>query len=160
MHNFEFLTLNLKLMKIVNRRAGYLYHILEEAEAGIVLTGAEVKSLRLGRGSLEEAFARMKEGEVWLHNFLILPYQHADSRDYDPARTRKLLLHRKEILSLTHKMEGKNLTLIPLACYTTGRFMKVKLGIGRGKKVYEKREAKKRADLEREVRRELKQKLH
>src|SRR3990170_687725 len=147
-------------MKIVNRRARYLYDITEELEAGIVLSGAEVKSIRGGRGSLEEAFARIKDGEVWLYNFLVPPYQHADARDYDPTRARKLLLHREEILRLIHKMEGKKLTLIPLACYTTGLFVKVKLGVGKGKKAYEKREAKKRADLEREVAREFKQKLH
>jgi len=147
-------------MRIVNRRARYLYHILEELEAGIVLTGAEVKSIRQGRGSLEEAFARIHDGEVWLHNYLVPLYQHADGRDYEPTRERKLLLHKVEILRLVHKMEGKNLTLVPLACYTTGRFVKIRLGVGRGKKAYEKREAKKRADLEREVAVEFKQKLH
>ena len=147
-------------MDIVNRRARCLYHLTAELEAGIVLTGAEVKSVRQGRGSLEEAFARIRDGEVWLYNFLIPAYQHADIRGYDPTRARKLLLHKRETLRLFHTIEGKHLTLVPLACYTTGRFVKIRLGIGRGKKVYEKREERKRADLEREVAREFKQKLH
>ena len=143
-------------MKIVNRKARRDYQILDEIEAGVVLSGAEVKSLRSGRGRLSEAFARVREGEVWLYNFLISAYKHADVLNYDPARPRKLLLHKKEILSLTGKMKGKDLTLVPLVCYTTGRFVKVKLGLGKGKKQYEKREAKKRRDLDREVARTLK----
>lgn len=142
-------------MKIVNRKAKRDYQIIDEIEAGIVLSGAEVKSLRSGRGRLSEAFAKLKDGEVWLFNFLIPAYKQANSRDYNSSRPRKLLLHRKEILSLGHKMESKNLTLVPLVCYTTGRFVKVKLGLGKGKKQYEKREAKKRKDLEREVARAL-----
>lgn len=143
-------------MKIVNRRARYNYKILEELEAGIVLTGAEVKSLRQGKGSLERAFARVKDGEVWLYNFVIPHYKHADPRQYDPTRPRKLLLHRREILALEQKMKGENLTIVPLVCYTTGRFVKVKIGLGKGKRKFEKREAKKRRDLEREAERELK----
>lgn len=143
-------------MKIVNRRAKHDYQILDEVEAGVALTGAEVKSLREGRGSLVGSFARIKDGEVWLHNFVVPAYRHADTRGYDPARPKKLLLHKKEILVLFQKMEGKRLTLVPLACYMSGRFVKVKLGLGRGKKIYEKREAKRRLDLERETARALK----
>lgn len=143
-------------MRIVNRRARRNYQILDEVEVGIVLSGAEVKGLREGRGSLEESFARIKEGEAWLYNFMVPAYRHAASRGYDPTRPKKLLLHKKEILSLTHKMVGKNLTLIPLVCYTTGRFVKIKLGLGKGKRKYEKREVKKRKDLEREIAQTLK----
>lgn len=143
-------------MRIVNKKAKRDYRITDEFEAGIVLTGAEVKSLRQGRGRLSEAFARIKNEEVWLYNFLIPAYKHADMRNYNPTRPRKLLLHKKEIVSLFHKMEGKNLTLVPLVCYTTGRFVKVKMGLGKGKKEYEKREDIKRRDLEREMARTLK----
>lgn len=143
-------------MRIINRKARHDYQIIEEIEAGIVLNGAEVKSLRSGRGSLSLAFARISDGEAWLHNMVVPAYQQAGGASYDPARPRKLLLHKKQILALKHKMEGKKLTLVPLVCYTTGRLVKVKLGLGRGKKEYEKREAKKRRDLEREVERDLK----
>ena len=145
-------------MRIINRKARRDYEIVDEIEAGLVLAGAEVKSLRQGRGTLMESFARVKDGEVWLHNFVIPPYIHGSEKNYDPARTRKILLHKTEILSIFHKIESKRLTLIPLACYTTGRFVKIKLGLGRGKKEYEKKEAKKRKDLERELEIELKNK--
>jgi len=143
-------------MRIVNKKAKREYIISEEIEAGLVLTGSEVKSLRSGRGRISEAFARIVDGEVWIHNFIIPAYRHNSVSDYDPARPRKLLLHKKQIISLQHKMEGKRLTLVPLVCYTTGRFVKVRLGVGKGKKQFEKREAKKRKDLEREVERDFK----
>lgn len=143
-------------MKIVNRKARHNYQIFDDIEVGIMLSGAEVKSLREGRGSLDESFARIKDGEAWLYNFVVPVYRHADVRGYDPARPKKMLLHKKEILALSHKMMGKNLTLVPLVCYTTGRFVKIKLGLGKGKKEYEKREAKKKKDLERETERVLK----
>jgi SsrA-binding protein len=146
-------------MRIVNRKAKHQYHILEEVEAGIALSGAEVKSLREGRGSIEEAFGRIKGGEAWLYHFMIPPYRHADVRGYEPTRPRKLLLHKKEILALSHKMAGKNLTLVPLVCYTTGRFVKIRLGLGKGKKQYEKRELKKKREAEREIARTLKRKV-
>lgn len=142
-------------MKIINRKARYRYHILDELEAGIALTGAEVKSLREGRGSLLEAFARIKDGEVWLHNFVIPAYSHADPMGYDPARARKLLLHKNEILALSQKMKGEGLALVPLACYTSREFVKVRLALGRGKKRYEKRKAVKRREQEREAARAL-----
>lgn len=143
-------------MKIVNRRAKHEYQILDEYEAGIVLSGAEVKSLREGRGSLVESFARIRDNEAWLYNFNIPKYKHTDKRGYDPQRTRKLLLKKHEIVSLEHRMAGTKLTLVPLACYTTGRFLKVKLGLGKGRKQYEKREVKKKRDIEKQVARILK----
>ena len=146
-------------MKIVNRRASYEYLILERVEAGIVLTGAEVKSLRMGHGSLEEAFARVKEDGAWLYNFFIPAYPFADAREYEPSRPRKLLLHRRELMRLAQRLVRERLTIVPLACYTTGRFMKVELGVGRGRKKYEKRELLKKRDIEREVAAEFKQKL-
>lgn len=144
-------------VKIVNRKAQYRYQISDEIEAGLVLTGAEVKSLRQGRGSLLEAFARIKDGEVWLHNFVIPLYSHASPAGYDPARPRKLLLHRKEILALEQRMQSGGLALVPLACYMSRGFVKIKLGLGRGKKQYEKRETIKRREQEREAARAMKQ---
>lgn len=144
-------------MKIVNRKARYRYQLIEEMEAGIALSGAEVKSLREGRGSLLESFARIKDGEAWLYNFVIPAYSHADSTGYDPTRPRKLLLHKEQLLALQQKMEGGGLTLVPLSCYLTRGFVKVKLGLARGKRVYEKRQAIKRREQEREAARALKQ---
>ena len=143
-------------MKIVNRKAGYRYQILDELEAGIALTGSEVKSLREGRGSLLEAFSRIKDGEVWLHNFVIPLYSHASPTGYDPARQRKLLLHKKEILALSQKMSSGGLGLVPLSCYFAQGFVKVRLGLARGKKQYEKRETIKRREQEREAARAIK----
>lgn len=143
---------------IINRRARRDYRIGDEYEAGMVLSGAEVKGLREGRGSLNEAFVRVKDGEVWVYNLVIPKYGPADPREYDPAKPRKLLLHREEILALEKKMEGRNLTLVPLKCYTRGRYVKLRLGLGQGRKKYEKKELVKRRDLSRELARTLKHK--
>jgi SsrA-binding protein len=137
---------------VSNRRARHDYEILERFEAGIALTGAEVKSLRGGRGSLAEAFARVRGGEVWLEGMHIPPYeQAADKRTHDPTRTRKLLLHRKEIERLIGKTAERGLTLVPLRVYFTHGLAKVELGLGRGKRRFEKRQA----IAEREHRREM-----
>lgn len=141
---------------IVNRRAKRDYQILEECEAGVMLSGGEVKMLREGRGTLNEAFVKLKDGEVWLYNLVIPAYANSDSRGYDPSRGRKLLLHGQEILAFQKKVEGKNLTLVPLACYTRGRYLKLRLGLGKGRKKYEKKELVKRRDLDREMARILK----
>jgi len=145
-------------MKVTNRRAKFDYELLEKIEVGIALTGAEVKSVKAGKISLNESFARIRDGEVWLHNAHIHPYPFADNRDYDPTRMRKLLLHKKEIVSLDQKMKQKKLTLVPVSCYTKGRNIKVKIALAKGKKEYQKREIKKRKDIEREVERELREK--
>lgn len=141
---------------IINRRARRDYRIGDEYEAGMVLSGAEVKGLREGRGSLNQAFVRVKDGEVWVYNLVIPKYGPADPREYDPAKPRKLLLHREEILALEKKMEGRNLTLVPLKCYTRGRYVKLRLGLGQGRKKYEKKELVKQRDIERETARALK----
>lgn len=138
-------------MKINNRRARYDYDIIETFEAGIVLTGPEVKSLRGGHGSLEGAYVKLVGDEAFLINARISPYAYARQDDYDPKKTRKLLLHRKEITSLVNKMDTKNLTLIPVSWYTIGPRIKLEVGLARGKKQYEKREAKKKADMKREL---------
>lgn len=143
-------------MKIVNRKAYHNYEILEKIEAGIVLNGAEVKSAKEGRIKLDDAFVRYLNGGLWLVNAHIPAYQFADSRSYDPTRSRKLLLHKKEILSLQKKIEGRNLTIIPLSCYNKGPKIKLEIGIGRGKKQWEKREKIKKRDIAREIERTLK----
>lgn len=144
-------------MKVVNKKARFNYQFLEKLEAGIVLTGSEVKSVRQGRIRLDDSFVRIDpKGEVWLINSHIHPYIFADNRSYDPARSRKLLLHKKEILTLAKKMEGKNLTLIPTACYSRKRSIKLELALARGRKKWEKKEKIKKRDIEREMRRELK----
>lgn len=147
-------------MKIINKKARFNYELGERLEAGIVLTGAEVKSAKEGKVSLAESFARVDDnGEVWLVNAHIHPYQFADNTKYEPTRSRKLLLKRKEILSLTKKMEGRNLTLVPTAMYLKQGKIKVELAIGRGKKKWDKREAIKKKEQRREQARLLRQKV-
>lgn len=142
-------------MNIVNRKARFNYQILETFEAGIQLTGAEVKSVKSGRMKLEGSFARIRDGEVFLVNATIAPYPYAAEKNYDPNRTRKLLLHKKEITALTTKMRSANLTLVPTSCYTKRGLIKVQIGLARGKRKYEKKRDKKRKDIERETQREL-----
>jgi len=147
-------------MKILakNKKAYFDYEILEKFEAGIALTGAEVKSVKAGKMSLSESFARIISGEAWLLNAYINPYPFADNRDYDPQRSRKLLLHKNELLKLTQQTKEKKLTIVPVSCYTKGRQIKLEIALARGKKKHDKREAKKRKALEREVEQTLKDK--
>lgn len=142
-------------MKVINRRARYDYQILEKIEAGIALTGPEVKSVKEGKISLEEAFVRIKDGQVYLLNAHIHPYRFAETKNQDPRRTRKLLLQKKEILALEQKTKQKKLTIVPTACYTKGRRIKLEIALAKGKKKYERKEEKKRRDIEREIEREL-----
>jgi len=134
-----------------NRRALHDYEILERFEAGIVLTGSEVKSLRGGRGSLSEAYGRVQGREVWLEGMHIPPYEQGEKRGYDPVRRRKLLLHRNEIERLIGKTQERGLTLVPLRVYFSHGLAKLEVGLGRGKRQFEKRQA----TLEREHRREM-----
>lgn len=138
-------------MKIINRKATFNYDILERFEAGIHLIGAEVKSLRGGHAKLDGAFVRLMGSEAYLVGAQIFPYIYARPEGYDPKRTRKLLLHKNEIMSLKGKTEGANLTLVPISWYTKGPLVKLEIGLGRGKKQYQKREAKKREDQRREL---------
>mgnify|MGYP001135103580 CR=1 FL=1 len=143
-------------MKVINRKAKFNYDFLEKFEAGIVLTGAEVKSVKKGQIRLDEAFVRIDpNGEVWLTNTHIHPYELADNRNYQPTRSRKLLLHKKEILSLAKKMEGRNLSIVPTSCYTKKGMVKLELALAKGKKKWEKKEKIKKRDLEREMKRDL-----
>lgn len=140
---------------VSNRRARHDYEILERFETGIVLTGAEVKSLRGGRGSLAEAFARVREGEVWIEGMHIPPYEQAmDKRTYDPIRPRKLLLHRKEIERLIGKTAERGLSLVPLRIYFAHGIAKMELALGRGKRAYEKRHSIAEREHQREMHRE------
>jgi SsrA-binding protein len=134
-----------------NRRARHDYAIEETFEAGMVLTGPEVKSLRMGRATLSDAYARVDGDEVWLENLHIPPYEMADTRAYDAKRRRKLLLHREQIRRLTGKTAERGLTLIPLKIYFTRGIAKMELGLGRGKRQFEKRHS----IAEREHRREM-----
>lgn len=146
-------------MKIVNKKAYFDYTILDRFEAGINLMGAEVKSLKGGHASLEGSFVRLIGSEAYLVNAQIFPYPYARLEHYDPKRTRKLLLHKKEIISLKSKLEGSSLTLVPLFWYTKGPLIKLEVGLARGKKQYEKREEKKREDVKRELEQEFRGKV-
>jgi SsrA-binding protein len=134
-----------------NRRARHDYAIEESFEAGMVLTGPEVKSLRAGRASLSDAYARVDGEEVWVENMHIPPYEMADMRRYDPKRPRKLLLHKDEIRRLLGKTAERGFTLVPLKIYFTRGLAKMEIGLGRGKQRFEKRDA----IAEREHRREM-----
>lgn len=140
-----------------NRKARFNYDVLEKFEAGIELLGLEVKSLRKKQGSLEGAYVAVRGGEAFLLKSYIPPYQPGNTpKEYDPERARKLLLTKAELYDLSEAEAKKGLTVVPLAVYNKGRKIKVELAIVRGKKKFDKREAIKRRDTEREMRRELK----
>ena len=134
-----------------NPKATYDYHVLETWETGIVLTGTEVKSLRSGKASIKEAYARVRNGEVFLEGMNITPYEQGNRYNHDPVRARKLLLHRKEIQKLIGAVEQRGLTLVPLELYFKNGRAKIALALGKGKKQHDKREAIKRRIQEREV---------
>jgi SsrA-binding protein len=138
-----------------NPKATHDYHILETWEAGLVLTGTEVKSLRGKKASIKEGFARLANDEVFLEGVNITPYEQGNRYNHDPVRTRKLLLHKKEIQRLIGAVEQKGLTLIPLELYFRNGVAKVKLALGRGKKLHDRREDLRRRDAEREVARAM-----
>ena len=144
-------------MKITNRRAFFDYTIIEKFEAGINLTGQEVKSVKGGHLSLDGSYVKILGSEAYFVNAQIHPYLNARVENYDPNRTRKLLLHKKEIISLKSKIDQSNLTLVSLECYnTTHGLLKLTVGLAKGKKLFEKREALKKKDLDRQVEEELK----
>ena len=142
-------------MKIDNKKAFFDYEILEKLEAGINLYGAEVKAIRLGHADLSGSFAKIIGSEVYLVNAKIFPYKYAAPEGYDERRTRKLLLHKREIIALKSRIEGANLSLVPLSIYTTKSFIKVQVGLGRGKKEFDKRAKIKKRDIQRSVEQEL-----
>lgn len=138
-------------MKVANRRAFYDYEIIDRFEAGISLTGPEVKAVRDGHVDLVGSFVRIIGSEAYLVNAKIFPYKFARMEEYDQKRTRKLLLHKREIIHLKSRIEGSNLTIVPLSFYTNDHLIKLELAIGKGKKQYEKKEAIRRRDLQREL---------
>ncbi len=136
-----------------NRKARHEYDILETVEAGMELRGPEVKSLRAGQVSFQDAFARIERGEAWLHSLHISPYEQANRANVDPLRPRRLLLHKQEIRKLAGQVEEKGLTLVPLEIYFDRGYAKVSVAVARGRKLHDKREAIKRRDQDREARR-------
>ena len=140
-----------------NRKARHEYQLLERHEAGLVLTGSEVKSLRQGQAHLQRSFADIRGGELWLVGSHIAPYEQAGDRNHDPDRDRKLLLHRREIESLVSKVQERGFTLVPTRLYFRDGKAKVEIALARGKDVRDKRRDITKRDLDREVQRALKQ---
>ncbi len=140
-------------MEIVstNKKARFNYEIIEKIEAGIALKGTEVKSIRNRNVSIGESYAQIKDNEVFLHNLHISPYEQGNRENHDPIRVRKLLLHKQEIKKLVAKTQQKGLSLVPLSIYLRKGKIKVELGIGRGKRLVDKREAIKKKTIEREI---------
>lgn len=147
-------------MKVVanNKKARHDYFIEETYEAGIVLTGTEVKSIRMGRVNLKESYAQVDHGEVYIHNMHISPYEQGNIFNVDPIRTRKLLLHKREISKLIGYTTQKGLTLVPLRLYITARgLVKLELAVARGKKLYDKRSDIAKKDAKRRIEQEMRQ---
>ena len=134
-----------------NKRARFDYEILETWEAGIVLTGTEVKSLREGKANIGDAYGVVRDGEIYLINMHVSPYERGGYANHEPDRTRKLLLHRKEIRRLIGAVERQGLTLIPLELYFKNGVAKVTIALGKGKKLHDKRDTERRRDAEREM---------
>jgi SsrA-binding protein len=142
-----------------NRDAYHNYQILETFEAGIQLVGTEVKSIREGRVNLKDAYAMVRDGQIWLLNAHISHYSHGNRQNHDPTRDRRLLLHKREIIRLQSKVQEKGLTLVPTKLYFKGNLIKCELAIARGKKLYDKRETEARKAQEREARIAIKTKV-
>ncbi|MFN8103514.1 MAG: SsrA-binding protein SmpB [Acidimicrobiia bacterium] len=143
-----------------NRRARHDYEIVETLECGIVLAGSEVKSLREGRASLQEAFARVDGGELWLHGMHIPPYAFSRAGGHEPTRPRKLLLHRRELGHLAQRSKESGYTIVPLRVYFSGGLAKVEVALARGKKAYDKRQSEAERDAAREIQRAMSQRRH
>lgn len=140
-----------------NKKAAHDYFIEDTYEAGIVLTGTEIKSIRQGKANLQDSFARISNGEAWLINMHISPFEQGNRFNVDPTRTRKLLLHRTEIMKLLGQTKEKGYSLIPLKLYIKNGFCKVLLGLAKGKKSYDKRESIAKRDAQREMERALRE---
>lgn len=138
-----------------NRRARFEYDLLETVECGIALRGSEVKTLRTGKCSLEEAFARLQSGELWLVNCEIPEYPQASLLNHEPRRERKLLLHKRELAKLIAKAAQAGMTMVPLAVYFKRGLVKVELAIGKGRKLHDKRQAIKKTEAQKEIRQAL-----
>lgn len=143
-------------MEISNKKATYDYFIEETYEAGIVLKGTEIKSVRQGSANLQDSYAIVKKGEIYLLNMFIAPYDRGNQFNHNERRTRKILLHKREILKIANRVNIEGYTLVPLKLYFKENKAKILLGIAKGKKNYDKRETIKKRDLEREARKEAK----
>ena len=139
-----------------NRKAFHEYNILETFEAGLQLKGSEVKSIREGKASLKQAYILIRKGEAWLRGTHIPSYSHTGFEGHEPVRDRKLLLHKKEIQKINSKLAEKGLTAVPTKLYFKGGLIKLEFGLAKGKKLYDKRDTKKKRDVERDIQRALK----
>lgn len=146
-------------MHIVNKKVSFDYTIIEKYEAGVNLVGSEVKSLRDGRGTLDGAFVKLIGNEAYVIGAHIFPYPFSHLDNLDPKRTRKLLLHKKELLKLKHRIEADGLTLVPISWYTKGPHIKLQIGLAKGKKQYEKRETIKKREDKRSLERQFRGKV-
>jgi SsrA-binding protein len=144
---------------VTNRAAMHEYHILDRVEAGIALQGTEVKSIRAGQIQLKESYVSVRDGEAWLFNAHVSHYSHGNRLNHDPTRTRKLLLHRREIDKLEEQATTRGMTLVVTRVYLKGGRVKFEIGVARGKKLYDKRETEMRRTLDRETRAQLKERL-
>ena len=144
-------------MEILNRKANHDYFVDSTVETGIVLTGTEIKSIRLGRITLKDSYAIIKNNEIFLLNVHISSYEQGNRFNHDELRTRKLLLHKKEIIKLKEKIDKEGFTIIPLKLYFVKGKVKILLGLAKGKKNYDKREAIKKKDIERQIATDLKE---
>ncbi|MGD9562571.1 MAG: SsrA-binding protein SmpB [Pyrinomonadaceae bacterium] len=142
---------------LTNRQAFHEYHILVRYEAGVALVGTEVKSIMAGRIQLKDSYVAVKDGEVWLMNAHISPYSHGNRQNHEPLRSRKLLLHRKEIEKLERETTQKGMTLVVTSIYWKNGRIKFEVGVAKGKKLYDKRETEMRKTIERETRQQLKE---
>ena len=139
-----------------NKKARHDYTIVDTIEAGLVLTGTEIKSVRAARINLKDGYAQIKKGEAWLVNVHIAPYEEGNIWNQDPTRTRKLLLHKKQIAKLEGEVKGTGMTLVPLKVYIKDGFAKVLIGLAKGKRDYDKRESIKRREQDRDIKRTMK----
>ena len=143
-------------MEILNRKVNFDYEIIDTFETGIVLTGTEIKSIRLGKCNLKDSYAIIKNNEIFILNMHISQYEQGNRFNHDETRTRKLLMHKKEILKLRDKLEIEGFTLVPIKLYFKGSKAKLLIGLAKGKKNYDKREFIKKKDIERQIAKELK----
>lgn len=144
---------------INNRHAFHEFHILDKYEAGIALQGTEVKSVMGGRIQLKDSYVSVRDGEIWLMNAHISPYSHGNRQNHDPLRTRKLLLHKREIVKLERETVVKGMTLVVTRIYWKNRRIKFEVGVAKGKKLYDKRETEMKKTIEKETRQQLKENL-
>lgn len=145
------------MIEIQNKKARFDYQIEDTYEAGIVLTGTEIKSIRAGKAQLKDSYALIKNGEVFLLNMHISHYEQGNIFNHEETRTRKLLLHKKEILKLRDRVDIDGFTLVPIKLYFKGNKAKILLGVGKGKKSYDKRESIKQRDIDREIKKQFKE---